>query len=44
MCIRDRDLSDEERQWIEEQAGAVDDPELRAVFESLIRKDREHKD
>ncbi|WP_226377820.1 DUF721 domain-containing protein [Citrifermentans bremense] len=38
-----RDLSDEERQWIEEQAESVADPELRAVFESLIRKDKESR-
>lgn len=38
-----RELSDEESAWIHEQADSVRDPELRAVFESLIRKDRENK-
>jgi hypothetical protein len=38
-----RELSDEERSWIAEQAESVGDPELRAVFESLIRKDRENR-
>ena len=38
-----RQLSDEERAWIAEQAQSVADPELRAVFESLIRKDRENR-
>ena len=38
-----RELSEEERALIAEQAGSVTDPELRAVFESLIRKDRENK-
>jgi len=39
-----RELSDAERTWISEQAESVGDPELRAVFESLIRKDRENRD
>jgi predicted nucleic acid-binding Zn ribbon protein len=39
-----RELSDEERSWVEEQAVTISDPELRAVFESLIKKDRENKD
>jgi predicted nucleic acid-binding Zn ribbon protein len=38
-----RELSDEERAAIAEQAQSVADPELRAIFESLIRKDREHR-
>ena len=38
-----RQLSDEERAWVVEQAESVADPELRAVFESLIRKDRENR-
>ena len=41
--IKRRELSPEEQDWIAEQAATVTDPELRAVFESLIRKDREHK-
>ena len=40
---RRRQLSEEERAWIVEQAESVADPELRAVFESLIRKDRENR-
>ncbi|HJV64642.1 MAG TPA: DUF721 domain-containing protein [Geomonas sp.] len=38
-----RQLSDEERDWIQQQSSSVDDPELRAVFESLIRRDRENR-
>jgi len=38
-----RELSEEERSWISEQSESVSDPELRAVFESLIRKDRENR-
>ena len=38
-----RELSDEERSWIAEQSQSVTDPELRAVFDSLIKKDREAK-
>ena len=38
-----RELSEEEQAWVVEQAETVIDPELRAVFESLIRKDRENK-
>lgn len=37
-------LSQEEQAWVKEQADSVEDPELRAVFESLIRKDRESRD
>jgi len=40
--VKRRELTPEERGWISEQAQTVEDPELRAVFESLIRKDREH--
>jgi len=39
-----RELSQEEQTWVAEQAESVTDPDLRAVFESLIRKDREAKD
>ena len=38
--VKRRELSDEEQSWVAEQAESVTDPELRAVFESLIRKDR----
>jgi len=41
--VKRRELSPEEQDWVAEQANSVTDPELRAVFESLIRKDREHK-
>lgn len=39
-----RQLTEEERNWIAEQAASVDDPELRAVFESLMKKDRENRE
>lgn len=39
-----RELSAEEQSWIKEQAEAACDPELRAVFERLIRRDREHQE
>lgn len=38
-----RQLSAEELAWISEQSVSVADPELRAVFESLIKKDRENR-
>jgi len=38
-----RQLSDDELSWITEQSLTVSDPELRAVFESLIKKDRENR-
>jgi predicted nucleic acid-binding Zn ribbon protein len=38
-----RQLSDDEIAWITEQSVSVTDPELRAVFESLIKKDRENR-
>ena len=38
-----RQLSAEELAWITEQSDSVTDPELRAVFERLIMKDRENK-
>ena len=38
-----RQLSADELSWISEQATSVTDPELRAVFERLIRKDRENR-
>lgn len=38
-----RPLTEEERSWISEQSHTVEDPELRAVFENLIRKDRENR-
>jgi predicted nucleic acid-binding Zn ribbon protein len=38
-----RQLSDEEREWITQQSDAVTDPDLRAVFESLIKRDRENR-
>ena len=41
--VKHRELSAEERALIAEQTQAVADPELRAVFESLIRKDRENR-
>lgn len=41
--VKHRELSAEERALIAEQTEAVADPELRAVFESLIRKDRENR-
>jgi predicted nucleic acid-binding Zn ribbon protein len=41
--VKRRELSCEEQTWIAEQAVSVTDPELRAVFESLIRKDRENR-
>jgi predicted nucleic acid-binding Zn ribbon protein len=39
-----RELTDVERSWIAEQAASVTDPDLRAVFESIIRKDLEGRD
>ncbi|OGU11806.1 MAG: hypothetical protein A2075_09460 [Geobacteraceae bacterium GWC2_58_44] len=42
QAAKRRELSEEERTWIAEQSQSVSDPELRAVFESLIRKDREN--
>ncbi|TSK04274.1 MAG: DUF721 domain-containing protein [Geobacter sp.] len=41
--VKRRKLTEEEQVWIKEQAQAVDDPELRAVFERLISRDREHQ-
>ena len=38
-----RQLTVEELAWIAEQSDSVSDPELRAVFERLIRKDRENR-
>ncbi|QXE93130.1 DUF721 domain-containing protein [Geomonas subterranea] len=38
-----RELTAEEQAWAKEQAESAADPELRAIFESLIRKDREHR-
>jgi predicted nucleic acid-binding Zn ribbon protein len=38
-----RELSDEERALVAEQAASLSDPELRAVFESIIRKDLENR-
>jgi hypothetical protein len=38
-----RQLSAEELAWITEQSDSITDPELRAVFERLIRKDRENR-
>jgi predicted nucleic acid-binding Zn ribbon protein len=38
-----RQLSADELAWITEQAIAVEDPELRAVFENLLKKDRESR-
>ena len=40
QAAKPRELSCEEQAWVAEQAVAVTDPELRAVFESLIRKDK----
>ena len=37
-----RELSAEELAWIKEQALSVEDPDLREVFESLLKKDREN--
>jgi predicted nucleic acid-binding Zn ribbon protein len=39
-----RQLSADEIAWVTEQAESVTDPELREVFERLIRKDRERQD
>lgn len=41
--VQRRELSPEERSWVEEQSRTIDDPDLRAVFESLIRRDRENR-
>ncbi|UFS72712.1 DUF721 domain-containing protein [Geomonas sp. RF6] len=38
-----RQLTEAERAWVVEQAQEVTDPELRAVFENLIRKDLESR-
>jgi hypothetical protein len=38
-----RELSAEERSLIQEQIESVSDPELRAVFERLIKRDRENR-
>jgi predicted nucleic acid-binding Zn ribbon protein len=38
-----RELSKAELSWVSEQSESVTDPELRAVFDSLIRKDRENR-
>ncbi|TGU75197.1 DUF721 domain-containing protein [Geomonas terrae] len=43
QAVQRRKLTEEEQVWIKEQAQAVDDPELRAVFERLISRDREHQ-
>lgn len=43
QAVKRRKLSEDEQTWIKEQAQAVDDPELRAVFERLIKRDREHQ-
>ncbi len=40
---RHRELSAEERALVAEQAEAAGDPELRALFERLISKDRENR-
>jgi predicted nucleic acid-binding Zn ribbon protein len=40
---RRRELSVEEREWIKEQSESVTDPDLRAVFERLIERDRENR-
>jgi len=34
-----RELSENERKWVAEQSESLTDPELRAVFESLMKKD-----
>jgi predicted nucleic acid-binding Zn ribbon protein len=39
-----RELTEQEREWIAEQTATVTDPELKAVFESLMKKDRENRD
>jgi len=38
-----RQLTPDELSWISEQSDSVTDPDLRAVFDRLIRKDRESK-
>ena len=43
QAVKRRELSEEERSWITEQSESVADPDLRAVFESIIRKDLEGK-
>jgi predicted nucleic acid-binding Zn ribbon protein len=42
-AAKHRELSAEERSLVARQAEAVADPELRAIFESLISKDRENR-
>jgi predicted nucleic acid-binding Zn ribbon protein len=44
QTVKRRKLSENEQTWIKEQADSIPDPELRAVFENLIRKDREHQE
>lgn len=38
-----RQLTPDELTWISEQAASVTDPDLRAVFERLIKKDKENR-
>ena len=38
-----RQLTAEERAWIDEQTASVDDPDLQAVFASLLKRDRENR-
>ncbi|MBJ6727039.1 DUF721 domain-containing protein [Geomesophilobacter sediminis] len=38
-----RPLTEEEIQWANEQANSLEDPELRAVFERLIKRDLENR-
>jgi hypothetical protein len=38
-----RQLSADELRWISEQSQSVADPDLRAVFERLIKRDRENR-
>jgi predicted nucleic acid-binding Zn ribbon protein len=38
-----RQLTEDEKTWIAEQSSSLADPDLQAVFESLIKKDRENR-
>jgi predicted nucleic acid-binding Zn ribbon protein len=38
-----RPLSDQELSWVSEQAASVEDPDLRAVFENLIKRDLQNR-
>lgn len=42
-AVKQRALSEEEIALVTEQAALVQDPELRAIFENLIKKDRQNR-